>query len=75
MIFLGRELPPPRRGCQWVMQIYPGGRRVVVEAKPYRVSVHDDALAKLKTGHRVYVGLNDAISVLRLAKLPSISER
>lgn len=74
-IQLGRDLPAPRPGHLWMMQIYPGGRRVVVQAKPYRLSSHEAALTKLAGGHRVYVSLHDAIGVLSAAKLPGIRER
>lgn len=70
---LGHDLHPPRPGHVWTMQIFPGGRRVVVQARPYRISSAEDALAKLKAGHRVYVALDDAIAVLSRAKLPSVA--
>lgn len=72
---LGHSLPPARAEHVWAMQIFAGGRRVVVQAMPYKLSTQAAALEKLKAGHRVYVSLDDAISVLREAKLPGIRER
>lgn len=71
MIFNGQELPPLRQGNVWTMQIFPGGRKVVVQVKPYRVSTVAAAVEKLKGGHRVHVALDDAIRVLTQVRLPS----
>lgn len=61
-------LPTPRPGHQWTMQIFPHGRRVIVQAKPYKLSTMDEAIAKLNAGHRVYVRLEDAARIGRQAK-------
>ena len=68
--FMGQELHSPRPGNVWTMQIFPGGRKVIVQAKPYRISNIESALTKLANGHRVYVALTDAVAVLQRAQQP-----
>ena len=70
---MGQELPPLREGNVWSMQIYPGGRKVVVQVKPDRVDFVSDAARKLRAGQCVYVWLDDAGELL--ARLDVSKER
>lgn len=63
--FMGQELPPLRAGNVWAMQIFPGGRKVVVQVRPYLVRPVEQAVTALRAGHRQYVLLDDAVTVLQ----------
>lgn len=71
--FMGQELPPLRVGNVWAMQIFPGGRKVVVQVQPYHVRSVEQAVTALKAGHRQYVSLDDAVAVLQQVKLPTVT--
>lgn len=57
---MNTDLPPARPKHQWLVQIYPGRRAVLVQAKPHKLSSAEAAIEKLKAGHRVYVTRADA---------------
>jgi hypothetical protein len=62
--FMGQLLPPLRAGKTYCMEIYPGGRKLVKQCNPELLVNHDDAIQRLRQGRKVFVALEDAVSVL-----------
>lgn len=70
--FMGKELVNLRPGNVWALEIYPGGRKTVMQTKAKYVDYTDDAVKKLNAGQRVFVWLDDATEVLRRVNLPTV---
>ena len=61
----GQKLPPLREGNVWLMQIYPGGRTIVVQHKSHYAMYVGHAVSRLLDGHMVFVWLDDAEETIR----------